>query len=178
MFIKRIAIKDSSIKECNMNSNSQPSIVRLSELQLPEFGYESDSAARVSGTFPFSAATGNKNTAVVYVVVEPGCYLPTHTDSAEEVLFFLAGQAAVTVGDLQAEVRAGEMAVVPAMAPHSVRNAGVEPLRFIGVFSSNTVMSTFDQSLKLLGQPPMSPLGERTVLTPLPIQLEQTLVAA
>jgi mannose-6-phosphate isomerase-like protein (cupin superfamily) len=156
-----------------MNSNSQPSVVRLSELQLPEFGYENDLHARVSGTFPFSAATGNKNTAVVYVVVEPGCYLPTHTDSAEEVLFFLAGQAAVTIGDRQAEVRAGEMAVVPAMVPHSVRNASDEPLRFIGVFSSNTVMSTFDQPLKLLGQPPMSPLGERTVLTPLPIQLEQ-----
>lgn len=161
-----------------MNTYHQASVVRLSELQLPEFGYENNPAARVRGTFPFSAATGNKNTAAVYVEVEPGCHLPTHTDSAEEVLLFLGGQAKVTVGDLEAEVAAGEMAVVPAMAPHSVYNVGDEPLRFVGIFSSNTVMSTFDQPLLLLGQPPVSPLGERTVLTPLPIQFEQAPVAA
>jgi quercetin dioxygenase-like cupin family protein len=127
----------------------------------------------VRGTFPFSAVTGNKNTAMVYVEIAPGDHLPCHTDSAEEIVLILAGVAEVVVGDERGQAQAGEMALIPAMIPHAIYNVGAEPIRMIGFFSSNTVMSTFDQPLLLFGAPPMSPLGERTVLTPLPIQLEQ-----
>ncbi len=40
--------------------------VRLSELELPEAGYENDPTMRAKANFPFSAATGTKNTAVVF----------------------------------------------------------------------------------------------------------------
>jgi quercetin dioxygenase-like cupin family protein len=153
-------------------------VIRISELPVMAFGYENDLTARVKGHFPFSAATGNKNTAVVYFEVEPGHRLATHTDSAEEILLFLSGMAEVAVGDEQGRVSAGDMALVPAMVPHSVRNVGDETVRAVGFFSSNTVMSTFDQPLVPLGQPPMSPLGQRTVLTPLPIVLEAAPVTA
>lgn len=65
------------------------------------------------------------------------------------------------------------MALIPSMEPHSLRNNGDEPLHMIGIFSSNTVMSTFEHPLLPLGQPPVSPFGERTILAPLPVQLEQ-----
>jgi quercetin dioxygenase-like cupin family protein len=149
--------------------------VRLSELELPEGGYENDPTMRAKANFPFSAATGTKNTAVVYFEVEPGHRLGTHTDSAEEILLLLGGTAEVSVGDEQGQVSAGEMALVPAMVPHSLRNVGDETVRVVGFFSSSTVMSTFDQPLVPMSQPPSDepPFGQRTFLTPFPVALEQ-----
>ena len=46
--------------------------VRLSDLEMPEAGYENDPTVRAKANFPFSAATGTKSTAVVYFEVEPG----------------------------------------------------------------------------------------------------------
>lgn len=158
-----------------MNHNQTLYAVQLSELPLMTFGYESDTATWMKGTFPFSVATDNKNTAVVYMEIDPGHLLATHTDSAEEILLFLSGSAEVTVGDAQGQVNAGTMALAPAMIPHSIRNIGNEPVRAVGFFSSNTVMSTFEQPMVPIGVPPMSPLGERTVLIPLPVALEQAL---
>jgi quercetin dioxygenase-like cupin family protein len=148
--------------------------VRLSELELAEAGYENDPTMRAKETFPFSAATGTKNTAVVYFEVEPGHRLGTHTDSAEEILLLLGGTAEVSVGDEQGQVSAGEMALVPAMVPHSVRNVGDETLRVVGFFSSSTLMSTFGQPYVPMGQPPSEPpFGQRTLLVPFPVALEQ-----
>ena len=148
--------------------------VRLGQLELPEAGYEDDSTMRVKANFPFSAATGTKNTAVVYFEIEPGHRLGTHTDSAEEILLILEGEAEVTVGDEQGRVSAGEMAVVPAMVPHALRNVGDETVRVVGCFSSSTVMSTFDRPLVPMGELPSDepPFGQRTFLVPFPVALE------
>ncbi len=148
--------------------------VRLSDLELLEGGYENDPTMRAKVNFPFSAATGSKNTAVAYFEVEPGHRLGTHTDSAEELLLILGGTAEVTVEDEQGQVSAGEMALVPAMVPHSMRNVGDETVRVVGFFSSSTVMSTFDQPVVPMGEPPSEPpFGQRTFLTLLPVALEQ-----
>jgi quercetin dioxygenase-like cupin family protein len=161
-------------KENKMLTQSELSVVKLDELPLMQFGYEDDPATWMHGTFPFSAMTGNKSTAVVYFEVEPGHRLGSHTDSAEEILFILAGSGQVTVGAQTVEASAGAMLLVPALTPHAVRNAGEETLRVVGFFPSNTVMSTFEQPLIPIGQPLVSPLGQRTVLTPLPILLENS----
>jgi quercetin dioxygenase-like cupin family protein len=148
--------------------------VQLSELELLEGVYENDPTMRVKVNFPFSAATGTKNTAVVYFEIEPEHRLGTHTDSAEEILLILGGEAEVTVRDEQGRVSVGEMARVPAMVPHSLRNVGDETVRIVGFFSSSTVMSTFDQPIVPIGEPPSEPpIGQRTFLTPLPVALEQ-----
>jgi quercetin dioxygenase-like cupin family protein len=78
--------------------------VKLSELELFDGGYENDPTMRVKVNFPFSAATGTKNTAVVYFEIDPGHRLATHTDSAEEILLLLGGEAEVSVGGEQALV--------------------------------------------------------------------------
>ena len=148
--------------------------VRLSDLELQEGGYENDPTMRTKVNFPFSAATGSKNTAVAYFEIEPGHRLGTHTDSAEEILLIHEGEAEVTVGDEQGQVSAGEIALAPAMVPHSVRNVGDETVRVVAFFSSSTVMSTFDQPVVPMGEPPgESPFGQRTFLTPFPVALEQ-----
>lgn len=131
---------------------------RLDELELMEVTYEDDPTMRVNVNFPFYAGTGTKNTAVVYFELEPGCRLGTHTDSAEEILLILEGEAEATVDDERGRVSAGDMAVVPAMVPHALRNVGDETVRVVGFFSSNVVASVFDR--------PMMPFGQREVGTP------------
>jgi quercetin dioxygenase-like cupin family protein len=146
----------------------------LSELELFHGGYENDPTMRVKVDFPFSAATGAKSTTVVYFEIEPDHRLGTHTDSAEEIILLLAGEAEVSVGEERGRVSAGEMALVPAMVPHSLRNVGEETMRVVGFFSSSTLMSTFDQTIVPMGEPPSgAPFGQRTNLTPFPVALEQ-----
>ena len=141
---------------------------RIDELELMEVWYEDDPTMRLKVNFPFFLGTGTKSTAVVYFEIEPGHRLGTHTDSAEEILLILEGEAEVSLGDERGELSAGGMALVPAMEPHGLRNAGEETARVAGFFSSNVVVSTFDR--------PMMPFGQRVVGTP-PV-LEEEEVAA
>ena len=131
---------------------------KIDELELMEVSYEDDPTMLVNVNFPFYVGTGTKNTAIVYFELEPGCRLGSHTDSAEEILLILDGSAEATVGDEQGRVSAGDMAVVPAMVPHGLRNVGDEMVRVVGFFSSNVVTSTFDR--------PLMPFGQRVVGTP------------
>ena len=139
---------------------------QIGELELMEGWYEDDPTMRVKVNFPFFLGTGTKNTAVVYFEIEPGHRLGTHTDSAEEILLVLDGTAEVSLEDEQGQISAGEMAVVPAMVPHGLRNVGDETARFVGFFSSNVVVSTFDQ--------PMMPFGQRVVGTPPVLEEEES----
>ena len=141
---------------------------KIDALELLEGWYEDDPTMRVRFNFPFFVGSGTKNTAVVYFELEPGHRLGTHTDSAEEVLLILQGEAETTVGDESARVSAGDLALVPAMVPHALRNVGDETVRVVGFFSSNVVASTFDQ--------PMMPLGQRVVGTP-PVLAEDEVLA-
>jgi quercetin dioxygenase-like cupin family protein len=141
---------------------------RIENLELAEVSYEDDPTMRVRVNFPFHVGAGNKSTTVVYFELEPGCRLGSHTDSAEEILLILEGTAEATVGDERGLVSAGDMAVVPAMVPHALRNAGDETVRVVGFFSSNVVASTFDR--------PLMPFGQRAVSTP-PIVAEDEVPA-
>jgi quercetin dioxygenase-like cupin family protein len=141
---------------------------RIEDLELLEVWYENDPTMRVKVNFPFFLGTGTKNTAVVYFEMEPGYRLGTHTDSAEEILLILEGEAEVTLGDEEGRLSAGEMALVPAMVPHGIRNVGEERVRVAGFFSSNVIVSTFEQ--------PMMPFGQRVVGTP-PILAEDEVPA-
>ncbi len=138
---------------------------RIDQLELLEVWYENDPTMRLRVNFPFFLGTGTKSTAVVYFEIEPGHRLGTHTDSAEEILLILQGTAEVSLGDEQGRLSAGEMALVPAMVPHGMRNAGDEMLRVVGFFSSNVVVSTFDQ--------PMMPFNQRVVGTPPVLEEEE-----
>ncbi len=142
---------------------------KIDELELMEGSYEDDPTMRVRVNFPFFVGTGTKSTAVVYFELEPGCRLGTHTDSAEEILLILQGEAEATVGDEEGHLSAGEMAVVPAMVPHALRNVGDETVRVVGFFSSNVIVSTFDR--------PMMPVSQRVVGTP-PVLAEEEVPAA
>jgi len=130
----------------------------LSNLEMLDAWYEDDPAMRISVNFPFSAATGNESSAVVYFEIEPGRYLGTHTDSAEEILLILAGTVVASLGEETGRLAAGQAALIPAMVPHGLRNTGQETARCVGFFAAAMVESTFDR--------PMMPFGRRAVGTP------------
>jgi quercetin dioxygenase-like cupin family protein len=136
----------------------------IEDLELMEVWYETDPTMRLKVNFPLFLGTGTKNTAVVYFEIEPGYRLGTHTDSAEEILLILEGEVEVSLGEEEGRLSAGQMAVVPAMVPHGMRNVGEERARVAGFFSSNVLVSTFDK--------PMMPFNQRVLGTP-PVLAEE-----
>lgn len=131
---------------------------KTTELELMQGWFDSDPEhARARVAFPINKWAGSNDSAVVYFEVEPGDRLARHTDSAEEILYLVAGEAEAEVGDERGRVRAGDLAVVPAMVPHGLVNTGEETVRVVGFFNEAVVTSTFEDTLQPLGsaQPTM-----------------------
>jgi quercetin dioxygenase-like cupin family protein len=131
------------------------------DLELVQSWIESDPLGRVRVNFPINKTAGSADSAVVYFEVQPGDYLPTHTDSAEEILYIVAGTGEAHVGDERGVVSKGDLAVIPAMAPHGIRNVGDETLKVVGFFSEAAIHSAFEE--------PLYPIGERDLPEMAPI---------
>jgi quercetin dioxygenase-like cupin family protein len=130
----------------------------LDDLDLVEVT-QSDTDMDVSVNFPFSpefpATTGlelDGGHNVVYFEIEPGKELGTHKDSPEELIICLEGdKIEAWAGDAEGEIGAGDLAVIPPMAPHGFRNTGDVKARFLGIFSDSTTVSEFETELQPLG---------------------------
>jgi quercetin dioxygenase-like cupin family protein len=61
------------------------------------------------------------------------------------------GEAEAEVGDERGRISAGDVAVIPAMVPHGVRNVGDTRLKVVGFFSESKVISTFGATLQPAG---------------------------
>jgi quercetin dioxygenase-like cupin family protein len=121
--------------------------VNLGQLELQEEWSEQDPSERLRSAFALYKGMGSDHASVVYFELEPGGAVSTHTDSAEEVILVLEGTVQVTLGDEQGMLSTGELALVPAMVPHSVRNTGTGTVRAVGFFASAHVISTFERPL-------------------------------
>mgnify|MGYP000489455243 CR=1 FL=1 len=117
----------------------------LNQLELTEFRGVENNRQHCHATFPLFSAHGTKKLATVYFEIEPGDHLGTHTDSAEELLIILAGDAKVTIGKEVSKVSAGKLALVPEMVPHNIANMGNITLKVLGVFGgANNIIATFE----------------------------------
>ena len=116
-------------------------IIDLNTLDVAEMG------GGMSVTFPFSSATGMAASAAVYIVLEPGGVLPEHTDSAEEWLLVLEGSVEASVGDDTVTLTEGQLAFVPALAPHGAVNTSDRTARVLGFFASSTNIAHFTEPL-------------------------------
>ena len=123
--------------------------------------------------FPLHSATGTASTATVLFEIDPGAELPMHTDSAEELLIVVQGSAEARVGDEVATISTHDMALVPPMAPHGLRNTGDEVVRVLGTFSASTVVSTFERPFNP-GDPDVLVIGSPV---PMAAHLEQAVTA-
>ena len=126
--------------------------IDLDAVELMDTGEDSP-IGRIRVAFPLSSAAGTAASATVLFEIEPGDTLESHTDSAEELLLILAGEGEAHVGGERAQVRAGQLAVVPALAPHGITNTGTETLRVLGFFAGSTVVSVFGDSVNVIGAP-------------------------
>jgi quercetin dioxygenase-like cupin family protein len=124
-------------------------------------------------SFPLHSATGAASTATVLFELDPGAELPVHTDSAEELLIIVQGTAEARVGDEVGRIGMHEVALVPSMAPHGLRNIGDDVLRVFGTFSASTNVATFER--------PFEPGGPQVFVigAPMPIaaHLEEAVLA-
>jgi quercetin dioxygenase-like cupin family protein len=118
--------------------------VNLNNLELNEARGENHPNIEAHATFPLAGALGSENSALVYFELGPGKSLGRHTDSVEELLFILAGTVEVTVGEEQGKISQGEIAVVPTMVPHNLRNVGDETAKVLGFFGEANFVATFD----------------------------------
>lgn len=121
--------------------------LNINDAKLAELETPADPSLGARYTFPIYAATGAAATAVVYFEVAPGKRLGRHTDSSEEVLYIVEGEGEATIGEERASLSAGSLAVVPALAPHDIRNTGPIPLKVVGFFAGSALMHTFFESL-------------------------------
>jgi quercetin dioxygenase-like cupin family protein len=127
--------------------------VQLEQLDLIDTWLEGDEdTARVQVNFPLNKASGADASAVVYFELERGKRLGRHTDSAEEIILLLSGTAEAVVDGERGRLSAGEMALIPAMAPHELINTGEETVRVVGFFSEPLVTSTFEEPLMPMAQ--------------------------
>ncbi len=133
----------------------------LNSLRLLECWFENDPNTKQRAAFPLYKSTGTENLSVVYFEIEPGNSLGTHTDNAEEIILILEGSAEATLDNEKGQLNKGELALIPTMVPHNVRNTGSETLKVIGFFSSPNVVSTFVE--------PLMPINQKVVGTP-PVQ--------
>jgi len=74
------------------------------------------------------------------------------------------------VGDEVGRLETHQVAVVPPMAPHGLRNVGDEVLRVFGTFSASTVVSTFER--------PFEPGGPQVIVIGSPVALAARLPEA
>jgi quercetin dioxygenase-like cupin family protein len=122
-----------------------------------------DAAPGLSVAFPLHSATGAADSAIVWINLEPGGELPSHQDSAEELLLVIEGEVEATVDGETGTLGERQMALVPPMAPHGMRNVGDRPARVVGFFSASTVVSTFAE--------PMGPGGPQLFVTGAPAMI-------
>jgi quercetin dioxygenase-like cupin family protein len=113
--------------------------------------------------FPLHSATGTASTATVLFELDPGTELAVHTDSAEELLIIVQGMAEARVGDEVGRISTHEIALVPPMVPHGLRNVGDDVLRVLGTFSASTVVSTFEE--------PFEPGGPQVIVIGSPVPM-------
>jgi quercetin dioxygenase-like cupin family protein len=112
---------------------------KTTELELMQGWFDSDPEhARARVAFPINKWAGSNDSAAVYFEVEPGDRLARHTDSAEEVLYIVAGEAEAEVCDERGRLTAGDLAVIPALVPHGPVNVGTETVKVVGFFSASS----------------------------------------
>ena len=109
---------------------------------------EGDERGRWRSATGHGRGIGAKASGSSLLEVEPGCLLPRHTDSAEELIVIVSGSATVIVGDETAVASAGAIALVPECVPHEVHNAGEEPLRFWAVYAKPEVTTTYEEPVQ------------------------------
>lgn len=78
--------------------------------------------------------------------IPPGAMIPSHTHSREdECNFVLEGELTCDVGGEIGTARAGSYVLKPRGVPHTLYNAGAEPVRVLEILTPGGLESYFDE---------------------------------
>jgi mannose-6-phosphate isomerase-like protein (cupin superfamily) len=125
-----------------------PNVVELSDSWQAD-----DSTARWRSGPGHSPTSGAQSSGSSLLEVDPGCRLPRHTDSAEEVIAVISGRALIAIGAEECAAGPGALIVVPKRVPHEVRNAGAAVLRFAAIYAEPDVVTTYERDVEPEGSP-------------------------
>lgn len=93
-----------------------------------------------NGSAVFAGADQGAPVSVAFLTLPPGGEQAVHSHPTVEVLVAVSGRATVFLGRHQARgVRAGELARLPAGAPHRIENCSPEPFECVLVHGSSTI---------------------------------------
>jgi quercetin dioxygenase-like cupin family protein len=115
---------------------------------LSEQWVEGRDELRWRSTLGITPEGGARRASTSLEEVPPGCALPRHTDSAEETIVVVAGEAEVELDGERGTVPAGGVALVPEGVPHQVFNAGEDPLRFVAVYADVDVVTRYEDTVQ------------------------------
>ena len=73
------------------------------------------------------------NFAMRRFIMQPGGGIPAHTNTVEHEQYVLRGRAKIGIGNETYDVKAGDVAFIPAGTPHWYEVEGEEPFEFLCV---------------------------------------------
>jgi len=73
------------------------------------------------------------NFAMRRFIIEPGGYMPDHTNTVEHEQLVLNGRAEIAIGDEIYQVKKNDVVFIPANVPHWYKTLGDEPFEFLCV---------------------------------------------
>lgn len=126
--------------------------VDLATMELTEGWFADDDTVHFRANFALFGGNGAEHSSLLYVELEPGKALGAHMDSPEETLLVLDGEVEMQIGQDRVRARRGQLAVVPPMVLHSVRNVGRGTARVVGFFPSPGVVATFVEPVQPINQ--------------------------
>ncbi len=71
------------------------------------------------------------NFAMRRFVIEPGGFMPLHSNSVEHEQFCIGGEAEVVIGEETVIVKKNDVVFIPANIPHSYRTTSAEAFEFL-----------------------------------------------
>ncbi len=71
------------------------------------------------------------NFAMRRFVIEPGGFMPLHSNSVEHEQFCIGGEAEVVIGEETVMVKKNDVVFIPANIPHSYRTTSAEDFEFL-----------------------------------------------
>jgi quercetin dioxygenase-like cupin family protein len=102
----------------------------------------STSRGRVRNYFARSSL-GTESTTVHENIVGIDGFIPWHTHQVEEILILLEGEGECRTESGTERYGPGDVVIMPAQMPHTIRSVGTVPLRQICVFPSADVVTTW-----------------------------------
>lgn len=131
--------------------------VNINKLPLLDLWYEKNDSKKWKANLPFTpqfplwSGIKTNDSSVVFFELEPGKQLGEHSESSEEILFVITGNAEAVIGSEKHIISKGSLVVIPPDVPHYIKNTGETSARFLGFFSKADSRSTFSEEVSPVG---------------------------